>query len=405
MPIVIAQDAPPIEAATTPAASPPFWHVLLDNGLPLTILFIFLVAIVGVIVNQRRRDKCLKFFHDYRVATTSLAGRVIWGDLIVFPKGLELVFDRPHVTRRGVVKSSAMLYQAEVDALLCIARTVDGLTDREKRKRRRQIDRTFRPNVLRRFVRFLRNTLATLRDAFSKTFSLVLGVVTKQMRPGGVIASNQSSVNTLGETLIAAAGNAYEPILERHIGRPVVLKLQTPSVGEQAFIELPGYLVDYTSTYVAIFNTDHEPIEQVTLDVPAASDGGDPGEGGGGEIVREGVTLTRGPTSVTVRATGSELVVIKWYGVGVTSATGEGSTELNATLVPGATLDLRHHGKAMRLRLERTRRVDLVAPRSKAAVYFGGDDPEIVPSRPGGVAPEEDVEEASQPPAGERASG
>jgi len=383
----LAQDTPPPLTTVEVDPSPPFWHVLLDNGLPLTILFVFLVAIVTVVVTQRRRDKCLRLFHDYRVATTSLVGRVVWGDLVVFAKGLELVFDKPHTTRRGIVKSSAMLYQPEVDGLLCIARTVDGLTDDERRDRQRQIDRTFNPNIFRRFLRFVRNTLATLRDAFSKTFALVLGAVTKQLQPGGAIASNQASVNTIGDTLLTAAGNAYEPILERHIGRPVVLKLQTPALGDAAFIELPGYLVDYSAHYVAIFNTQHEPLEQLTLDAPAEP------TADGAPITRDGLEITRGPAAVTVRATGPELIVVKAY------AAGEDATEINATLVPGASLNLRHHDRPMALTLERTRRVDLVAPRTKAVVYFGGDDPRLTPSRPDGIAPEQDVEQASQPPA------
>ncbi|MEM0915552.1 MAG: hypothetical protein AAGK09_13195 [Planctomycetota bacterium] len=376
--IAPAQAPPP-----TVEVAPPFWQVLLDNGLALTILLIFVVAIVSVIVNQRRRDKCLNFFDGYRVASVSLAGRVIWGDLVVFAKGLELVFDRPHTTHLGVVKSSAMLYPPEVEGLLCIARTVDGLTDAERARRQSQIDRTFSPNLFRRFLRFCRNTVATLRDAFSKTFSLVLGAVTKQFQPGGVLAQQQGSVNTIGDTLLVAAGNAYEPILERHIGRPVVLQLATPGIGENAFVELPGYLADYSAAYVALFNTAHDPVEEFTLDAPAP--GGEP-------VARDGVTLQRGDAAIVVKATGPELLVVK-------SATlaGPGETlELNATLVPGASLELRHAGRPVTLSLERTRRVDLVAPRTKATVYFGGDDPKVKPSRPTGVAPEQDIEVASQ---------
>jgi len=168
---ILAQDAPPLPPTPIPTVevdpTPPIWHVLLDNGLPLTILFVFLVAIVTVVVTQRRRDRCLTLFHKYRVATTSLAGRVVWGGLVV-------------------VKACAA---------------------------------------------------------------------------------------------------------------------------------------------------------------------------------------------------------------------GDDNAEINATLVPGATLDLRHHDRPLTLALERTRRVDLVAPRAKAVVYFGGDDPRLTPSRPDGIAPEQDVEQASQPPA------
>lgn len=386
----LAQSAPP-PAPPPPSVevAPPFWQVLLDNGLALTILFIFLVAIVSVVVNQRRRDKCLRLFHGYRVASVSLAGRVIWGDLAVFAKGLELVFDRPHTTRHGVVKSSALLYPPEVEGLLCIARTVDGLTADERAMRRRQIDRTFKPNPLRRLLRFCRNTVATLRDAFSQTFSLLVGTLTTKLQPGGVLAKNQGSVNTIGDTLLTAAGNAYEPLLEQHVGRPVVLQLATPGVGEHAFVELPGYLADYSAAYVALFNTDHEPVETFELDAP--------GEVGGEPVARAGVTVSRSDQAVTIAATGPELLIVKSARMGAVEGEPEITLDLNATLVPGSGMELRHHDRPITLRLERTRRVDVVAPRARAIVYFGGDDPRVRPSRPAGVAPEQDVEEASQP--------
>ncbi|MEM6333651.1 MAG: hypothetical protein AAF823_09975 [Planctomycetota bacterium] len=380
------EPAPTAPIAPPPAAppAPPLWQVLLDNGLALTLLFIFLVAIVSVVVNQRRRDKCLRLLHGYRVSSIAVVGTIVWGELIVYAKGLELVFDRPHTTRRGIVKASAMLYPPEVDGLLCLARSAAALTDAEQAERRQQIDRSFNPNLLRRWLRSGRNLLATLRDAFSKALSAILGTFASKARPGGVVAAQQSSIHSIGDTLIGAAANAYEPILERHIGRPVVLQVQTPGLGEGRFAEFPGFLVDYSAQYVAVFSRTHEPIETVETTIPA--DAAEP-------IAQPGLTIERGPKSVKLRCTGPEAVIVRRF------ERASQSLEVNAALLPGSTLDLRHDGQAITVGYERTRQLDWVAPRSRATVYFGGDDA-LTTKRTGGVAPEENIEAASQPAEG-----
>ena len=96
--------------------------------------------------------------------------------------------------------------------------------------------------------------------------------------------------------MLGAAANAYEPILERHIGKRVVLELK--AAGENASpIELPGYLVEYSEKYVAVFNVEHEPLEDVRLELTDSAE-------------REGVRVELGPTHVMITCTGNEALVV-----------------------------------------------------------------------------------------------
>ena len=79
----------------TDAAEPGLWTVLLDNALALTVLFIFLTAIVSLLLKARRKDKCLKLLQGSHVAYLTTAGQAIWGDLRVYSLGLELTYDAP----------------------------------------------------------------------------------------------------------------------------------------------------------------------------------------------------------------------------------------------------------------------------------------------------------------------
>ena len=50
------------------------WSNVFSNVFGLTILFIFLSAIVGAIVSRRRKDRCLKLLDDYHVTMQMESG-------------------------------------------------------------------------------------------------------------------------------------------------------------------------------------------------------------------------------------------------------------------------------------------------------------------------------------------
>ena len=71
-------------------------------------------------------------------------------------------------------------------------------------------------------------------------------------------------MQNMGNQLIGFPGNAWEPMLERLLGKPVVVELQTDSMGEEP-MSLSGYLAEYSSKYVAIFTTHKDQGETESL--------------------------------------------------------------------------------------------------------------------------------------------
>src|SRR5215218_4178694 len=156
---VLAQVPPPPAPAQPISAATIFY---------LTLLFIFLTAIITTVATKWSRDKCLKFFTTYHVTLERYRGQTIWGKLKVFSTGLEVVYDNPFVDALGRKKTSYMMYQPEMDQhLLSLFRYHDELTPEQQRWRTEQIQRTFNPGPLRRFMRGVRNFVNTLRDAFN----------------------------------------------------------------------------------------------------------------------------------------------------------------------------------------------------------------------------------------------
>lgn len=384
---ILAQDTATPADPNQPA---PWWHILLEQGFLVLVIFIFLTAIITLIIQQRRRDKCLKFLDNYHVTILTTSGKALWGDLIVYAKALELVFDAPYTTSRGLVKTSALLYESDLDKCLAICRPVDGLSAKEKVKRERQIKRSFKPNLIRKSFRWFRNLLNTLRDAFSKALTALIGQMTKA-KPGGFLAQQKSGVDQIGQTFLSAAGNAYEPMLERHIGSPVVVQLQSPSDPDKKPIELPGYLVDYTDKWLCLFNVGTEPVEERTWTL-----------NDGDEIEQPGYHIKVTNGRLGVKCTGPEALIVKNY------KTDDRYAELEVGLTNGCGLELGCGiGSSVEVTIERTRRIDIVCPRSQATIHFGGDlmddNDRLIAKAPDqtstdGCAPEPIVEDMSDDP-------
>jgi hypothetical protein len=346
----------------------------LSNIFWLTILVIFVLGIVAAFLRLRQKDKCLKLLEDYHVTYLAGGRTPIWGDLCVAGGGLELVYDAPFVTSRGLAKSTSLIFPDELNGCVAVCRTVHGLTEKEQRSRRRQIRRSFRPGLFRRVARWLRNVINTLRDAFVKTLGMLAGQVTKARPVGAAVGSQKGQVDQLGAELIGVVGNAYEKLLERHIGRPVVLVLNHPAGGDHPPTELPGYLVDYTDRFVAVFNVDHEPVE--TFELPVAE-----------PVQREGVKVERAGNKVTLACEGEDALIVRSMSCGATT------TDLAVTVLPGTSLRLTvPPGESVVLSLERTRRIDIVCPRATARVRHGSDGVARAAARRdwSGVAPEVD---------------
>jgi len=335
-------------------ASAPGWQILMDNALGLTLVLIFVAAIIVALVNAWRCDKCLKLMHDYHVTYLTIAGPPAWGDLVVFSRGIELRYDAPYTTRHGTMKSSSLIYEDELGHCLALCRISTALTKNESRDRARQITRTFYPGPVRRTMRLLRNVTNTLRDAIAKSISAILGQLSKA-KPG--LAGGKGEFEQVGKTLLGTVENAYEPMLEKHIGRPVILRITHPANKDLPSVELPGYLVDYTDKYVAVFNVEHIIEESLDLEVD-------------GPIEQHGLKIELGDDELTIHSLGPDVLTVRRAQIG------KRKYDLDVILLPGCFLSLtRHSSEPLTLNIERTRRIDIVCPREIARVYYGSDQP------------------------------
>ncbi len=241
----------------------------------ITLLVIFITAIVTAVVTKWAKDKCLKFFHGYHVTLERTRGHTIWGQFKAFSSGVEIMYDHAFADARGRKKTSYLIYAGEIDTqMLSLLRYHDELTAEQQANRKRQVHRTFNPGPMKRLWRGLRNFINTLRDAFNAAIGAAVGQF-QRMNPGSaVLATQAGSVTNLGQTLLGRfIGNAYEPLLEQYIGQPVILDVADPIDPNNATVEYTGYLADYTQQFIALFNVEHKTETELAFALPDVEHG------------------------------------------------------------------------------------------------------------------------------------
>ncbi|MDP6377634.1 MAG: hypothetical protein QF921_01215 [Pseudomonadales bacterium] len=323
-----------------------------DDLFWLTLLVLFVSTSIGALLRRFRRDRCLRLFDDYHITFVHADGKLLWGDLFVTSQGLQILYDAPFVTSRGMVKASHLVQKNELDEALGLCRTVHALTDEERLERSRQIERTFNPGVLARSRRRVRNYADMLSDAIGKSLGLVMGSLGGRL--GAAMISRKRDVSELSETVTGTVANAYEPLLERYIGKPVVIECRTAPDAAEPTSEFTGYLVEYTQDFLAVFNSTQTPVEQLDLQLATAE--------------HAGFDTYLDAESVTFTCIGPDALIVRDV------TTHRGIVNLDTTLLPGCSLRVRTDGDpAPKARIELTHQFDLICPRANARVRFGSE--------------------------------
>ena len=122
---------------------------------------------------------------------------------------------------------------------------------------------------MRRLRRKIRNFVNTFRNSVIEIVNLFVGQVKKTGPGGRILAGQDKHVSQLQQELGPASGTAYEPLLEPHIGKKVVLEI----LEDKKIIEYPCILKEYTAEFIEVMDTNYrikedEPVRKADLIVP-----------------------------------------------------------------------------------------------------------------------------------------
>lgn len=219
-----------------------------DNAFGITVLLFFVIALVTAFLRSRRRDPCLKDFQGDHVTVQLLSGASIWGNLRPYTTGLELEYREPYRDEEGHIENSFLIYKPEYATIQSIARHADDLTVEQARRRERVMHRLANPTFFSRSKRRATNLLDTVRDALVQTVQLFIGRTTQHAIPKGTLLSGDKELKGLGSQLVDFIPNAFDPLLERHLGKRVVLETK---VSDQR-VEWVGMLRNYSTEFLEV---------------------------------------------------------------------------------------------------------------------------------------------------------
>lgn len=326
----------------------------MSNPVLIAVIIIFISALISLYLQSRRLDVCLKAFQDFHVTLEEKDGDVAWGRLQVYRTGIELLYREPNIDEQGHIETSYILYREQFSSIHAIYRYAADLSDDERRRRREQVQALVKRAWITRFKRRLRNLMAMLKDALMQTIGIVLGQA-KKAAPGSVVLrQHEKEIKTISKEVIGHVGNAFEPILEKYIGRRVVLEITREGVTT----EHVGILRDYSSEFLEVLDiTDHATLEVPVYDESAAA------LAGRVELRVQGrqiVVHNQSGDTVYVRA-------VKWDGA---------EHEVDVVIKSGLEADFgvpEPPPKDAKLVVEIARKYDIVVPRTHAIIRHSAE--------------------------------
>ena len=123
-----------------------------------------------------------------------------------------------------------------------------------KKQREKEIKRIYHPGFFRRLKRKTQNIFKTVRDAIVEVLNLLISRAKKTTPIGSTLTAQDKYVSQIKQDLMGSVGTSYEPLLERYIGRKVVLEL----IKGDKILEYCGILKDYTAEFIEIMDVDYK---------------------------------------------------------------------------------------------------------------------------------------------------
>jgi len=209
---------------------------------------LFLGAIISIAIERNTKDSCLKKFNNTFVILFMKDGSTLWGKMNVFPDCIELEYNQPQEIEDQRKKVSYVLYNKKIANILAVYRPAPHPDSPERNDWQEAMEKLNHPGYLERFNRSMRIFYSMLRDAFSKSIGVALGMAKQHSSLLQKEASAGKHANEIGQSLLNTIPNAYEPILEKYRGNEVIVE----SLIEESISETRATLDDYNLIYLVL---------------------------------------------------------------------------------------------------------------------------------------------------------
>ncbi len=222
----------------------------------LISLFIFIIITVFITyLGGKRTNRCFRDFSRYPV-TVITKDKAVWGDFYPESTGFYIRYKKPK-KEKDFKELSYLFYKQEFGEIIALTREVTELSEDQKKKREREIERTYRPNILRKLKRYLYNIVIIASDVIKEALSLTLGRVLSKVPQN--LPSQKGYSSKISQLLVPTS--SYDGLLEKIIGEKVVLEIKD---GDE-YKEYPGIFKEYTKDFLEVLDVNYSYIIKVKI--------------------------------------------------------------------------------------------------------------------------------------------
>lgn len=219
----------------------------MDSIFYITIFFVFGAALVSFIVQRWALDRCLKHFSNFNVSIEEEDKDPTWGELSVYPGGIEILYSEARSDDTGNTETSYIIFQDQLDKVRAIERYHEELDEEDKARRLKDVNALKKRGFLKKLSRTMRNLSNAFKDAISQSMGLIVAQ-TRGKASSSMAKSQDAGIKKIGDETLTAVGNRFEPILERYIGSKVIVESQN---GEEV-ARHEGILKEYSSNWIEL---------------------------------------------------------------------------------------------------------------------------------------------------------
>ncbi len=312
----------------------------------------------GAYLRSNRRDQCLKSFEGYHVTLERANGKVVWGVMELEATGLELRY-RDSVQDSNHVESSYLLYGDEFQDVQAIFRFVDDLSPADRERRQKDLERHFHPGPVIRSIRATQHFFTLANDSLSEVLGLIMGRLRK---PAGRYITDASDdyLKRFSTEVVGSVGSTYDPLLERLIGKKIVVEL----IENDESHEHVGILKNYSPDFYELLDVQYPQRQSLAL-------------AENGEVAAKHLKVVTADGVVRVTNTTTQPLLLQSMQIG------EQEELLNVVVDGEETVELHPEetGQPASMTVKVVRELDMVVPRRRCIVRHRAEryEPTVIP--------------------------
>ena len=219
----------------------------MDNIFYITLIFVFGAALISFVIQRWALDRCLKHFSNFYVSIEQEGQDPVWGELTVYPGGIEVIYSEARADDTGNAETSYIVFENQMDKILAIERYHEELDEEDKTRRLKDVNSLKKRGLLKKIARGLRNLSNAFKDAISQSMGLVVAQ-SRGKASSSLAKSQDAGIKKIGDEALGAVSNRFEPILERYIGSRVIVESKN---GDETCRHL-GILKEYSSNWIEL---------------------------------------------------------------------------------------------------------------------------------------------------------